>query len=167
MYSLAIVAVIFLVVVIRNLVLLGEGLLKLEYFPSFAAARLINLGSIFPKIEGTISMNFVLAGIVKITICLIAAVKGVCHLFGIEDTRRMIVPVGLIALALAAIIYKSAMEMFKFVDYYWIYAFPFQVIIPLVVWFAAELERRRRLRGTSGRSRGRLANADRAGPVSD
>ena len=67
-----------------------------------------------------------LAGIVKITICLIAAVKGVCHLFRIEDIRRMIVPVGLIALALAAILYKSVIELLKFVDYYWIYAFPFQ-----------------------------------------
>lgn len=164
LYSLAGGTVIFLLVILRNLTILGQALMKIEYFPSFVTARIISIGNILPRIEGSISTNFVLGGIMKIAICMIAAVKGVSHLFGIEETRRMIAPVGLLALALAATVYKSALEMFDFINYYWIYAFPFQVMIPLAVWLAAEIARRKKRRGIPNLSRGNPAR-DRAGPA--
>ena len=166
-YSQIASTVVFLIIIFRNLVIMGQGLLAIEHFPSFIAARIINIGSIFPKIEGTISMNFVLAGMLKISVCMLAGAKGVCHLFGIEDTRRIIPPVAMLVLAIAAILYQSTMEMFAFLDYYWIYAFPFQVIIPLAVWIAAELSRKKRLRGIPVRSRGGLKAPNRAGSAAE
>jgi spore germination protein KB len=95
------------------------------------------------RIEIVIGMNFVLAGIVKITLCLLAAAKGTARLFGIGDYRRLVMPMGLLMVALCAILYKNTMELFSFLPVYQYYALPFQVVIPMIVWIAAEVKARR------------------------
>jgi spore germination protein KB len=133
-------AFVLLVVVIRNIEILGAPMVGAEYFPSYTAARVIRVGDFLSRIEITIAMNFILAGIVKISVCLIAAAKGAARLFAISDYRRIVMPVGLMMLALCAIVYGDTMEMFAFLPIYQYYALPFQLVIPLIVWIAAEVK---------------------------
>lgn len=142
--ALAIVLPVFLTVFIRNLALLGLPMINASYFPSYIAVRIIEIGDFFARIESSISSNFILAGIVKIAICLLAASKGIVSLFGLQNNRVFIMPVGMLALALSSILYTSTMEMFIFLDYYMYYALPFQIIIPLGVWIVAEFKRRKK-----------------------
>jgi spore germination protein KB len=87
-------------------------------------------------------MNFLLSGIVKITLCLIVAAKGISNVFALADYKRMIMPTSMLVVALCAIVYNSAMEMFGFLKYYQIYAIPFQILIPAVVWITAEIRQK-------------------------
>ncbi len=150
-YTFAIlISLFFLVMVLfRNILVLGPSMSGAEYFPSYITARIINIGDFFTRVEGTISINFILAGIAKISLCLFAASKGTARLFGIQDYKRMVLPVGLLALALCPILYGSTMEMFNFLDIYQFYALPFQVAIPVAVWITAEIKTRKqkKLRG--------------------
>ncbi len=139
-YAAAFAMLILLVVAVRNIALLGPAILKIEYFPSYVAARIINIGEFLPRIEGTISMNFIISGITKITVCLLVAVKGISHFFGVTNYRKILIPVSLLTLAVSAILYKSAMEMFAFIDVYPYYAALFEIIIPLIVWLFAEIK---------------------------
>lgn len=139
LYALGIVLVVFLLVFIRNLSLLGTTVMCLDYFPSYVAARIIEVGDFLARIEGSISTNFLFAGIVKITSCLLAASKGMACLFHLDHCRPVVLPMGMLALALCAIVYKSTMEMFAFLPYYPYYAFPFQVAIPLMAWIGGEI----------------------------
>ena len=134
---------VLLVVILRNLFVLGAEVVAVEYFPSYVAARIINLGDFLSRIEGSISVNFILAGITKIAVCLIAASKGLAKLFGVEDFRRLVMPAGLLAIALALILYDSTMAMFAFVKYYAIYAIPFEVILPALLWIVSEIRSKR------------------------
>lgn len=143
LYATLLGALMLLIIILRNLCALGAPMLSAEYFPSYTAARVINVGDFFTRIEGTISMNFILAGITKITLCLLAASKGAARLFGIRDYRQIVLPVSLFALALCAIVHKNAMEMFDFLSVYQYYVIPFQIVIPLAVWVAAEIKSRR------------------------
>ena len=142
LYALLISSVVLLFVILRNLGLLG-ALGSAEYFPSYAAARLINIGDFLTRIEGSISMNFILAGVTKITLCVIVAAKGVASVFGIKDYRGMVMPVGLLSVALCAVLYNNTMEMFSFIKVYQYYAIPFEFAIPLTVWIAAEIKMRK------------------------
>lgn len=135
---------ILLVVVLRNFTVLGSAMAGAKYFPSYTAARVIGFGEFLTRIEGSITMNFVLAGVTKITVCLLAASKGAAHLLGYKDYRQIIVPVALLVLALCAIVYHNAMEMFAFLPTYSFYALPFQLFIPLLVWIVAEIKHRRK-----------------------
>ena len=136
-------ALVLLVVLVRNIMLLGAPMMGTEYFPSFAAARVIDLGEFLSRIEITISFNFILAGIVKISLCLLTATKGTARLFGIGDYRRLVMPVSLLAVALCAIVYNNTMEGFAFITVYKYYALPFQVVIPVIVWILAEVKNRK------------------------
>ncbi len=131
--------IVLIVIVLRNVMILGTPMVGASYFPSYTTARLLHVGDFLTRIEGTITMNFLLAGITKVTVCLLAAAKGMAKLFNITDYRRIMMPVAMLTLALCAIVYKSAMEMFGFLSYYAIYAIPFQILIPAAVWITAEI----------------------------
>ena len=139
LFSLAIVVFVFLAVFVRNLALLCTSMVNISYFPSYIAVRIIEIGDFFARIESSISSNFILAGIVKIAVCLLAAGKGIANLLGLQNNQIFVLPAGMLALALGSISYRSIMEMFLFLDYYMYYAFPFQILIPMIVWIAAEI----------------------------
>jgi spore germination protein KB len=144
--GLALSALVFLIVVARNMMVLGTEMVAIEYFPSYSAARIINLGDFLSRIEGSISVNFMLAGVSKLAVCLIAASRGVARLFDISNWRRLVIPMALMTLMVSAIIYRNTMEMFAFVKYYPYYAIPFQIILPLALWVFSEISARREKR---------------------
>lgn len=139
LFSLLIILGVFIVVIVRNITLMGTTLSSMNYFPSYMMARIIGIGDFLARIEGSISSNFLFAGIVKIAVCLLAASKGIASLFNLEDYRSVVLPTGLLAMAICASLYKNVMGIFAFIPYYPYYAFLFQVILPLAVWIAGEI----------------------------
>jgi spore germination protein KB len=146
-FSFLFTALVLLLIVCRNLMILGPAVVSVEYFPSYSAVRIISLGDFISRIEGSISINFMLAGVTKIALCLIVASRGIASLFGIRDWRTLVAPAGLMAVALAQILYKSTMEMFAFIDYYGLYAILFELAIPLLLWTVSELRSRKQRQG--------------------
>lgn len=142
-YGILIGTALLFLVVMRNILLMGPDVLGAEAFPSYVAVRIISIGDFIARIEGSIAMNLILAGIIKISVCLLATTKGIAKLFGIDNYRNILFPISLTAVALAVILYKSAMEMFSFINIYQYYAIPFQILIPVLVWIAAEIKVRR------------------------
>jgi spore germination protein KB len=137
---------ILVMVILRNIMILGTPMISASYFPSYTTARILHIGDFLSRIESSITMNFLLSGVVKITLCLIVAAKGISKIFGIEDYKRMIMPTSMLVVALCAIVYNSAMEMFGFLVYYQIYAIPFQMFIPAVVWITAEIRHKKQMK---------------------
>ncbi|TQI66149.1 endospore germination permease [Clostridium sp. KNHs216] len=135
-------ALIMLIVALRNIAALGAAMLKVETFPSYSAARIISISDFLARVEGFISTNFILGGITKITVCLLAASKGLASLFNIRDCKKLVLPVSLCMLALCSIVYRNTMEMINFLDIYKIYAIPFQIVIPVMIWIGGEIKAR-------------------------
>jgi spore germination protein KB len=131
--------VIFENIVLRNLTLLGKKMIEVNYFPSFVTARVVEAGDFLSRIEGSISTNFLLEGIVKIAVCLLAASKGLKSLLNLQDYKAMVAPSALMAFALALLHVHSTMEMFEFVQYYAYFALPFQLAVPLLLFIFGEV----------------------------
>jgi spore germination protein KB len=125
---------------LRNLLVLGMPLEGDMYFPSYGAVSIIIAGSFISRIENAVGANLVIAGFVKISVCLIVASKGMARLVDADDYRPYVAPLGLLMVALACIVYKNIMDMLDFLPVYFYYAFPFQVIIPLGLCIAAEVK---------------------------
>jgi spore germination protein KB len=124
----------------RNALTLGFPLLGDEVFPSYGAVSIIIAGSVISRIENIVGANLLMAGFVKISVCLMAASKGMAKLFDAEDYRAYVAPLGLCMVALACIVYKNIMEMFDFLPVYAYYAFPFQVLLPIALCITAEIK---------------------------
>ncbi|KUO75315.1 MAG: spore gernimation protein [Clostridia bacterium BRH_c25] len=141
--SLVIGGLVVFFISIRNVMVLGADTLGSVYFPSYTAISRINIGNFLQRLEIAVSIVFTLSGFIKISICLMAATKGITKLFGFKDYRVFVTPVGLLMVNLAYLVYDSIMEMFEWAFEIWpYYAFPFQVILPLIILIAVELKAR-------------------------
>lgn len=140
LYVLLIGGSLLMVVMLRNLLILGAAVVEAEYFPSYTAAKVINIADLIARLEATISMNFIIGGIVKSALCLFSATTGIAHLLNVRSYKQFLLPVGLLAVALCTTLYKGIVEMMEFLDIYQFYAVPFQFAIPLLIWLTAEIK---------------------------
>ncbi|WP_283609568.1 GerAB/ArcD/ProY family transporter [Faecalispora anaeroviscerum] len=130
---------VLLVVVLRNILCLGAQLMEAEYFPSYSCARIMEVGNFLSRIEGSISVNFIVAGLTKITVCLYSGTLGAAKILKASNKLDLIImPIFMFTLMLCAISYDDAVQMFDFVEVYPLYALPFQIILPLVIWLTGE-----------------------------
>lgn len=128
-------------VVVRNIMVLGASTFQTVYFPSYAAISRINIGNFLQRLEISVAIEFIFCCYIKISICLLAATKGVSKLFGFKDYRFIVTPVGLLMANLAYIVYDSIMEQFEWAEDIWsYYAFPFQVIFPFFIFATVEIK---------------------------
>jgi spore germination protein KB len=131
-----------LLIVLRNILCVGPALMQAEYFPSYVCARVMEVGSFLSRVEGGISINFVLSGMTKITVCMYAGTLGFTRLFHVRSMEYTVMPVCLIVLLLSKIVYSGSMQMQDFIRLYPYLAFPFQIALPLLIWLFAERKSR-------------------------
>lgn len=136
-YALIISGSIIVFLTLRNIMVLGIIIGQL-YFPSHVAVSKISIGSFLERIEVTVAIVFVFGAFIKCAVCLFSASKGVARIFNLKDYRSVVIQLGILMAYLAYIVYDNIMMMefwaFKIYPYY---AFPFQVILPILIFIAA------------------------------
>ncbi|AIQ56043.1 GerAB/ArcD/ProY family transporter [Paenibacillus borealis] len=148
--STLIAGMIIIFVTIRNLLVLGPEILSSLYFPSYVAVSRINIGDFLTRIEGSSAIIFVTALFIKVSLCLYVTCNGVSKVFRLKSYRSVVLQMGLIMVYLADFIYKDIMQMQYFAYHiYKVYALPFQVVIPVMLWLTAEILSRRKSSTTS------------------
>ncbi len=139
-WGIMISAIIIIITTIRNITVLGN-MLDSYYFPSYAAVSRISIGDFLQRIEVTVAIEFIFGVFIKSSICLLVACKGIGKIFNLKDYRSIVIQTGLLMVYFSYIVYDSSMEMkywaFKVYSYY---AFPFQVILPIIIWILAEIK---------------------------
>lgn len=131
-----------LTVVLRNILVLGVPTMTMYFFPSYSSNGVISLGDFFTRLEVLSGMVFMIAGFVKISVCMFSASMGISKIINIQNSKNVAVPVGLLMMTLAETIYKNTGEMFNWLNVYKYYAIPFQIVLPLAVLAGAEIKTR-------------------------
>jgi spore germination protein KB len=131
------------IITIRNISVLGN-MLGSFYFPSYEAVSQISVGDFIQRIEVTVSIVFVFGIFIKSSICLLVACKGIGRIFKLYDYRSIVIQTGLLMIYFSYTVYDNIMEMqywaFKVYQYY---AFPMQVVLPVIIWILAEIKVRK------------------------
>jgi spore germination protein KB len=136
-YSFLFVGFIFLLTITRNLMILGADMAARDVFPSHIVYRLIPELDLDPIID----INFIMAGVVKVSLCLYSAVTGLKYLFGLNHYKSLVVPVAAFILPLSVWIYGSLPEMVEWATDIWpIYSIPFQIIIPVIILIISKIK---------------------------
>ena len=135
----------FIVIVkLRNILVLGSETILRVYFPSTMAISLIHIGDSLERLEMGVTIILLICSFIKIIICLFAVCNGLSKVFGFDDYRFIATPVTLLMFSFSFIVYKSTMEMSFFAFKVWpYYSFPFEVIIPFLVFVMVEIKNRR------------------------
>ncbi len=139
-----ITGILLLIVLLRNIMVLGLPLMKDAYFSSYEAARIIRLGEFLTRIEGVVTINFILGGITKITVFLIVLSKGIAHISNNVDYKKLIVPAGLLIFAICPFLFVNVLDMFDFAPIFGMYAIPVQVFFPIFILVFALLKQRKK-----------------------
>lgn len=132
-----------LIISLTGILVLGvNGALSL-YYPSYGAIKRINIGNILQRLEVIIAIMFVVGGIFKVSIYLLATCRGIEKIFRCSDYRFIVIPIGLLMAILSYILYDSIMEFLEWDMAAWIYySFFFQVILPVIIWITCEIKKR-------------------------
>lgn len=139
--ALLLAGIVIIYISLRNVMVLGPATMTAVYFPSYSAIGRINVGNFIQRIEIGVTIVFLLSGFMKICICLLAATKGFSRVLGYKDYRLFVVPIGLLMVNLAYNIYPDIEAMFEWAFKVWpYYAFPFEVILPVLIWIVIELK---------------------------
>ncbi len=143
-FGLAIGGLVVFLTSVNELMTLGYELYQQSYFPSHIAVSRLDIGNLLQRLEILPAVALLTGGFVKISTCLLAASKGLSRVFEYDHYRFIVTPLGILMVNLAYLVYNNIMDMVSWAKDYWpIYAFPFQVILPLIIWIAAEFKARR------------------------
>lgn len=74
------------------------------------------------------------------TLFLSGAAMGISRLLRVDDYKKLLIPTGLLVLAVSSLVFNNAFEMFDLVWVYQYAAIPFQLLIPAVIWIGAEIK---------------------------
>lgn len=138
LFGILITGLLLLVIMIRNIMVLGAPLLKDTFFSSYEAARILRLGEFLTRIEGVITINFILAGITKITVFAIVLARGLAHLSKNSDYKKLVVPACLLILAICPFLFDNIIDLFDFAPIFGKLIIPIQVLLPITIWICAE-----------------------------
>ncbi|MDP4087207.1 MAG: endospore germination permease [Bacillota bacterium] len=138
-----IAGLLILMITFRNITVLGSTYSKF-YFPAHIAVSMVSLGDFLQRIELAVAVDFVFGVFIKTSICLLVTCKGIAKLLRLNDYRSIVIQVALLMVYFSYTLYDSIMEMagwaFKVYAYY---AFPFQVIFPIILFVTVEIKVRR------------------------
>lgn len=137
--SLLTILILFLVVDVRNLLILGP-LIGTLYFPSYQATSIVSIGEFFTRMEVSIGINLMMTGFVKQCACLFFASIGLARIFNVKDYKMMAAPCGLIFVLFSILSFSNSLEYINFAKIYPYVALPFEVGLPLLIMIIAEIK---------------------------
>lgn len=139
-----------LMLAVRTIALMGPVNKSLQMFPPYITARIIKIGDFFQRIELINAVIIVTAVFTKVTVYMFSFAKGMSYLLKIDDYRTLSTPLVFFTAAYSIFLFDNALFMVKWaLNVFPYYAIPFEIIIPLLVWIAAEIKARNDKKTTS------------------
>jgi len=127
------------IVTVRDIAVLGITSSIIAQ-PSFEAVRLINIANILTRLEIFVAIVLLVTFFIKVSVFYYAAVLSTAQLFNLRSYFPLVLPSGIICIALAIILADSAMEQAYISSDVWLfYATPYELILPCLTLLIAKL----------------------------
>lgn len=126
-------ALIMAVITAETVAVFGSNAKNFMY-STHSMIRCIELAQIFERTDAITIVIWILSGLIKISVCLYAFVKGCAQLFALKDYRPIVIPSGIIMTALSIIVYENVIEQTEFASKIWpFYSLVFELLLPLML----------------------------------
>ncbi|MEA4896214.1 MAG: endospore germination permease [Oscillospiraceae bacterium] len=130
-------------IVAGSIATIGLPLVSMIYFPSYTAAGIIDVGNFISRIEVLVSGNYIIFGVIKVSICLFVACRGLKKLFHTKSHAIFALPVIAAMIVISLLVYENTMQMFAFLSIYELYAPLFEAVIPLALLIVLKAKAKR------------------------
>jgi len=123
---------------VNSMALYGPEVVAGWIFPSLNKVRMVNMANFLERLEAIIMFVWVAGGLVKISIFYWATVLGSAQWLELKDYKPLVLPVGVIVLALSIMAHDSILDLYTFLG---TSALPFSIVfqagIPLLLLVVA------------------------------
>lgn len=129
-----------IIIFFRDISVLGSELLSRATFIPHVTSL------VFPEInvDPLVDINLMIAGGIKISVCLYAASTALSQLAGIQDYSWLSGALTVFCVVLSVWQFENVLELFDWTDKIWpFYSLPFQIIIPLVLFVMSLWDRKK------------------------
>lgn len=120
----ALSAVQLLVVVLRDVLVMGPRIVNTPAV-SFASVRLIDIADVLTRLDILVAITLLITAFIKISVFYYATALGFAQILRLRSYLPLVVPIGVLATAIAVNLYPSDMEQ----TYAAIYVWPFNTAI--------------------------------------
>lgn len=128
-----------LAVTIRDIAVLGITSAIMAQ-PSFEAVRLIDIAKILTRLEILVAIVLLVTFFVKTSVFYYATVLGTAQLFSLRSYLPLVLPMGIICIALAIMVADSTMEQAYISSDVWLfYMTPYELLIPSLTLLIAKI----------------------------
>lgn len=125
---------VFIFVVLQAVTLFGPDLVESFIFPGMSKYRIIDIANFLGRLEALVMTTWVTAGFIKISIFYWVIVLGSAQIFGLQDYRPLVLPVGAVLLALSILNHPSSIDLHQFVALVFpFFSLTFELAIPLLL----------------------------------
>nr|WP_301287918.1 endospore germination permease [Paenibacillus sp. MSJ-34] len=131
-----------ILIVVLCILALGPDLTERSLYPSYILARKISVGKFFQRIEAIMAFMWFISLYFRLTIFLYAIAIGIAQIFNLRDYRPLVIPLGLLTIALSTIIYPNTIYATEWDTYTYIpYTFSIGFVYPLLLLGAASIRK--------------------------
>ena len=146
LYALALTsAVLYLMIIfIRICCTLGAEMMNTAVFQNFRSVSLVSISDFFERIEGIVLFVYLMTGIAQVAVCLLSISNSAKNLLKLHSHKTLLIPISVLVFATAQAPFDNIIAMFDFLDLYYFISFPFQILLPLVIWIAVEVKHKKK-----------------------
>lgn len=98
---------VLLLLVASSVLVLGADTTAMESFPSYALAQRISIGNFLQRIEVVVAFLWLVSIFFKTSMYFHTTLRGLAHTFQLRDYKSLCVPLGLIVIVLALLVYPN------------------------------------------------------------
>ncbi|MCG4581215.1 GerAB/ArcD/ProY family transporter, partial [Clostridium cochlearium] len=102
-----------------NLMILGGELYSSYYYPGYESIKRSRLGGEFQRLEIIVSIAFTIIQFLEINFCVLGVSKGITKVFNLKEYRKVLIPVNILLIIFACIMFESSMEAFEVTKKLW------------------------------------------------
>ncbi|KEK10919.1 spore gernimation protein [Lysinibacillus sphaericus] len=125
-----------------SILVLGVTNTSLRTFPSYTLAQKISVGDFLQRIEIIMAFMWMVTIFVRSFIYFYASLIGISQMLKLKDHRPLILPLGMIAIALSQIVHANIIHSDQYNQQTWPLAIAiFAILLPLILLFVAKLKR--------------------------
>lgn len=125
-----------------SILVLGVTNTSLRTFPSYTLAQKISVGDFLQRIEIIMAFMWMVTIFVRTFIYFYASLIGISQMLKLKDHRPLILPLGMIAIALSQVVHTNIIHSDKYNQQTWpLYISVFSILLPLILLFVAKLRR--------------------------
>jgi spore germination protein KB len=125
---------IIFITILMSILVLGSAITSKSEYPAYLLAKEIDIGIIFSRLEFVIAAIWIVTQFIIGILFFYAGVIGLSELLGLRDHKRIVIPLGLIALVMSGVVLPNAAYEADWVSLVWTpYIITYGLILPILL----------------------------------